>query len=95
MAKYRPESIRPTTKMPAIESPTKRFDYENLEDKDQAWRKTIRPCWGRDGTLIYYGDLEGVARSGRKSDALEVTGFKYGIEVRCWFCVYIFLVSIC
>ncbi|RPA95939.1 hypothetical protein L873DRAFT_1265447 [Choiromyces venosus 120613-1] len=79
-----------------VESPTSsRYQHENArsttkndknnagtaESDDKRWRNAIKPVWGKDGSIIYFGDLEGLERRRNYGNDLKLAKLKYFIQV--------------
>ncbi|PWW77905.1 hypothetical protein C7212DRAFT_350849 [Tuber magnatum] len=78
-----------------VESPTSsRYQHENewtatkndksnastVESDDKRWRNAVKPVWGKDGSIIYFGDLEGLERRRNYGNDLKLAKLKYSIQ---------------
>ncbi|KAG0138853.1 nuclear protein 96-domain-containing protein [Tuber indicum] len=78
-----------------VESPTSsRYQHENTwtatkngesdagtaGSDEKRWRNAIKPVWGKDGSIIYFGDLEGLERRRNYGNDLKLAKLKYSIQ---------------
>ncbi|CUS13655.1 unnamed protein product [Tuber aestivum] len=78
-----------------VESPTSaRCQHENawtatkndksnpdtIESDDKRWRNAVKPVWGKDGSIIYFGNLEGLGRRRNYGNDLRLAKLKYSIQ---------------
>lgn len=78
--------MRAIAKQPAVSATStytrKKFNYDDQNDAEKAWRKAVRPCWAPDGSLIFAGDLEGLKAPVRRTGhSLRIAKLNYGVKV--------------